>query len=42
MNIPEKLIELRRIMDRENFAAYILSGTYPHIIYFLPAPLQQR
>ena len=30
MNIPEKLIELRRIMDRENIAAYIISGTDPH------------
>ena len=30
MNIPEKLIELRRIMDREKIAAYIISGTDPH------------
>ena len=38
MNIPEKLIELRRIMDRENIAAYIISGTDPHNSEYLPAP----
>ena len=42
MNIPEKLIELRRIMDRENIAAYIISGTDPHNSEYLPAPWQQR
>ena len=41
MNIPEKLIELRRIMDRENIAAYIISGTDPHNSEYLPAPWQQ-
>ena len=42
MNIPEKLIELRRIMNRENIAAYIISGTDPHNSEYLPAPWQQR
>lgn len=42
MNIPEKLTELRRIMDRENIAAYIISGTDPHNSEYLPAPWQQR
>ena len=42
MNIPEKLIELRRIMDQENIAAYIISGTDPHNSEYLPAPWQQR
>ena len=42
MNIPEKLIELKRIMDRENIAAYIISGTDPHNSEYLPAPWQQR
>ena len=42
MNIPEKLIELRRIMDRENIAAYIISGTDPHNSEYLSAPWQQR
>ena len=42
MNIPEKLIELRRIMNRENIAAYIISGKTPHNSEHLPAPWQQR
>ena len=42
MNIPENLRELRRIMDRENIAAYIISGTDPHNSEYLPAPWQQR
>ena len=42
MNIPEKLIELRRIMDRENIAAYIISGTDPHNSEYLPAPCNRE
>lgn len=42
MDILEKITELRRIMDRENIAAYIISGTDPHNSEYLPAPWQQR
>ncbi len=42
MTIAEKIAELRRIMDRENIAAYVISGTDPHNSEYLPAPWQQR
>ena len=42
MDTQEKLAELRRIMDRENISAYVISGTDPHNSEYLPAPWQQR
>ena len=42
MDTQEKLAELRRIMDRENISAYIISGTDPHNSEYLPAPWRQR
>jgi len=42
MTIAEKIAELRRIMEREDLAAYVISGTDPHNSEYLPAPWQQR
>ena len=37
MTIAEKIAELRRIMEREDLAAYVISGTDPHNSEYLPA-----
>lgn len=42
MTIKEKIVALRKIMERENLDAYIISGTDPHNSEYLPAPWQQR
>lgn len=42
MTVNEKLKELRRIMERENLDAYIVSGSDPHNSEYLPEAWQQR
>ena len=42
MTTAEKIAELRRIMEREKIAAYIISGTDPHNSEYLPDCWQQR
>lgn len=42
MTVHEKLSALRKLMEKENLDAYIVSGTDPHNSEYLPAGWKQR